>query len=381
MSGFPIIDLVVGMIFIFFLLSIICSSAVELWLSMLSTRAKLLKQWLLHIFDSPALDSHGQPIPLLDSKGVQIIDKNGNPAFTKIGQSIMDHCMVTALSKPGKSTTYIDARNFVSALLDRITISPAAPGTNVVQLPPTKLADYIAAIQKSDLISGELKRTILSFANQAEQAAAVINTIPAAANITNNITTTIKSELDHFNERLEKWYDSNADRLTGTLKRKKVMPTTFILATIITISLNTDSIEISKYLYNNKEASKELAATAMNTYKNYEERITTMQKTDSIPRPADTAAINRLNKSTMQLKQDIDSIHALDIPIGWKGTNVKDLKTFWDYINFRHIVGWLATILAICMGAPFWFDLLNKIANLRGTGPKPSSSSNAGTKS
>jgi len=27
------------------------------------------------------------------------------------------------------------------------------------------------------------------------------------------------------------------------------------------------------------------------------------------------------------------------------------------------------------MGAPFWFDLLNKISNLRGTGTKPQSSS------
>jgi hypothetical protein len=26
------------------------------------------------------------------------------------------------------------------------------------------------------------------------------------------------------------------------------------------------------------------------------------------------------------------------------------------------------------MGAPFWFDILNKIANLRGTGRKPASS-------
>lgn len=106
-----------------------------------------------------------------------------------------------------------------------------------------------------------------------------------------------------------------------------------------------------------------------------------MKETDSIPRPVDTAAINRLNESTKQLKADIDSLHALDIPVGWKGTNVKDLTTFWDYLNFKHIAGWLATILAICMGAPFWFDLLNKIANLRGTGPKPSSSSNADTKS
>jgi hypothetical protein len=40
--------------------------------------------------------------------------------------------------------------------------------------------------------------------------------------------------------------------------------------------------------------------------------------------------------------------------------------------------GWLITALAISLGAPFWFDLLNKFVQLRGTGAKPPASS-AGT--
>jgi hypothetical protein len=36
--------------------------------------------------------------------------------------------------------------------------------------------------------------------------------------------------------------------------------------------------------------------------------------------------------------------------------------------------------LAICLGAPFWFDILNKIANLRGTGPKPVVADDSGGK-
>src|SRR4029077_6545076 len=35
------------------------------------------------------------------------------------------------------------------------------------------------------------------------------------------------------------------------------------------------------------------------------------------------------------------------------------------------IVGWLITIAAISMGAPFWFNLLNKVASLRSTGDPP----------
>src|SRR5215218_9088524 len=116
MSGFPILDLVIGIIFIYFLLSIICSSAVELWLSVRRARAKLLEQWLRRIFDSQALDS----------QGVLKVDGKGKPVT--VGQEIMDHCMVTGLTKRGKSGSYISAETFVSALLDKITIQRKTDG-------------------------------------------------------------------------------------------------------------------------------------------------------------------------------------------------------------------------------------------------------------
>jgi hypothetical protein len=44
-------------------------------------------------------------------------------------------------------------------------------------------------------------------------------------------------------------------------------------------------------------------------------------------------------------------------------------------------IGWLLTAWALCLGAPFWFDMLNKLISLRGTGTKidPSSSGNGNT--
>ena len=38
-------------------------------------------------------------------------------------------------------------------------------------------------------------------------------------------------------------------------------------------------------------------------------------------------------------------------------------KTVWN-----HLLGWIVTVLAISLGAPFWFDVLNKIMNLRNAG-------------
>ncbi len=355
MSSFPILDLVIGIIFIYFLLSIICSSAVELFLSIFKSRASLLENWLKQIFNQPALDSEGKPLNV------------------SVGQAIMDHCMVTALSKKGESTSYIDAENFVSALLDKITIAPSG-ANNTVEFPPANLAGYITAIQNSTLISGELKRTILIFANEASAVSAQSTASPVA-----DIAAPVVSGLELFRDRLEKWFNSNADRLTGTFKRTKVLPLTIIVAVIMVLSLNTDSIEISKYLYNNQAATKELATTAMNSFQNYKDQIDSVLKKDSISNSATATTISELQAKTLQLKNDIDSLHALDLPIGWKAANIKDGKTFTDYL-IKHLAGWLATILAIMMGAPFWFDILNKISNLRGTGPKPASNSDADVK-
>ncbi len=359
MSSFPILDLVIGIIFVYFLLSIICSSAVELCLSIFKSRAGLLEYWLKQIFNLPALDSDGKPLNI------------------SVGQSIMDHCMVTALSKRGKSTSYIAPENFVSALLDKITISPSTTGNNNVELPPANLAGYITAIQNSTLISGELKRTILLFANEASEAAFALKSVPA--NITTTLTTPVKSELQLFRDRLETWYNTNADRLTGTFKRTKALPLTIIVSVIMVISLNTDSIEISKYLYNNQAASKDLATTAMNTFQNYNDQMDTVLKTATTNNAGSATTINQLKTQTIRLQKNIDSLQVLNLPLGWKAANLKDFKSFTDY-SVKHIAGWLATILAIMLGAPFWFDILNKISNLRGSGPKPASDSGADVK-
>ncbi|NNV56152.1 hypothetical protein [Limnovirga soli] len=44
--------------------------------------------------------------------------------------------------------------------------------------------------------------------------------------------------------------------------------------------------------------------------------------------------------------------------------------------NCETFFGWLITAFALCLGAPFWFDLLNKLISLRGAGTKISSSTN-----
>ena len=61
------------------------------------------------------------------------------------------------------------------------------------------------------------------------------------------------------------------------------------------------------------------------------------------------------------------------LPIGWSAKAWVPDPVTW----IERIIGWLITGLAVSLGAPFWFDLLNKFMNIRGTGEKPAKASGA----
>ena len=337
MSGFPILDLVVGMIFIYFLLSIICSSAVEIILSANRIRARVLEEWLRKIF----------------SKEVTIDGKT-----ISLATAIMDHCTTTALSKTGKSTSYIDAKNFTSALLERISYDPSKP-LNI----PAKIQDFVESIQKSDLLPQELKRVFLMYANEA------IETF-------NEVTDKVTSEVDLFRGKIENWFDTSMQRVGGSFKSRYMRPWTFVVAALAAILLNADSMSIAKYLYSNPDARVKLASQAMNDVKDSSlqhylddlKKSTDFTRNDSVKASLEQIQTNiseRVNDVKMA-KQSLEDV----IPLGWDTNNWH--KTTASAGSFLlKLLGLVLTVFAIMMGAPFWFDTLNKISNLRGTGSKP----------
>jgi hypothetical protein len=71
------------------------------------------------------------------------------------------------------------------------------------------------------------------------------------------------------------------------------------------------------------------------------------------------------------------------LPVGWPSgsfleVQIKDeenkekLEWFWNSHNWWVMpVGWLITAIATLFGAPFWFDSLQTVIRLKGTGPSP----------
>ena len=56
------------------------------------------------------------------------------------------------------------------------------------------------------------------------------------------------------------------------------------------------------------------------------------------------------------------------LPVGWEQAPEFSLLSKPTWVMF---IGWLVTASSALFGAPFWFDLLQKMTRLRGTGKKP----------
>jgi hypothetical protein len=62
----------------------------------------------------------------------------------------------------------------------------------------------------------------------------------------------------------------------------------------------------------------------------------------------------------------VERLMAIGVPLGWSAGEAGDAR-YW----LRSAMGWLLTALAISLGAPFWFDVLNRFMHVRSAGRAP----------
>jgi hypothetical protein len=76
----------------------------------------------------------------------------------------------------------------------------------------------------------------------------------------------------------------------------------------------------------------------------------------------------------INLKDTATKLQATGITWGWGNgytVGTKDWKEQNSYDLISKFFGILLTAVAASMGAPFWFDMLNKLINIRAVGKSP----------
>ena len=145
---------------------------------------------------------------------------------------------------------------------------------------------------------------------------------------------------------IEAWYDETMVRVSGWYKRR-VQMLLMVVGLVLAGTLNIDAIHVASALATQPALRTELADQAA------AEAAAAKQANTPAAQEQAIAAHNKLRDSTL--------------PIGWAGG--RPVTDFWNGVLM--IMGWLVTAFAASFGAPFWFDLINKLVPLRSTGAKP----------
>jgi hypothetical protein len=75
-----------------------------------------------------------------------------------------------------------------------------------------------------------------------------------------------------------------------------------------------------------------------------------------------------------QVASDVTDLQQLSIPIGWSAETRPEGGDEWLFRVVFKVLGLLVTAAALTLGAPFWFDVLSKVARLRSVGAPPPAS-------
>jgi hypothetical protein len=73
---------------------------------------------------------------------------------------------------------------------------------------------------------------------------------------------------------------------------------------------------------------------------------------------------NASGPETGPIKDAVEAISTVSLPIGWSEFPKRE-----QWLTMP--LAWLITAFAVSLGAPFWFDLLNKFVNVRASGKAP----------
>ena len=146
------------------------------------------------------------------------------------------------------------------------------------------------------------------------------------------------NKLDCLEDQISDWFDAGMERASGWYQ-KKVQICSFIISTFFVIAVNANTVNIAQALWEDDVLRKKTAATA-----------------EQIPQEDLSSSTNNNTSQTDKITEAKNSF-----PIGWENENIT-LSSFWW---FKSIIGWLITIAAVSLGAPFWFDLIGKISNVR----------------
>jgi hypothetical protein len=292
MFGSEIVDVVIGLMLLYLILSMMASGVNEWISSRLDKRAKDLKDFIDKLIAS-AVEEH---------------------KTTAINDQFYRHPAVGSITESKNLPSYIKNSYFVEAILTAIS------DTSHLITDVAELKVVVENAESNLPKDSELAKLLRAAIDKAD------------------------GEIENVVTYVSDWFDKQMDYVRGIYK-KWTQRNLLLLGLVLALILNADSLFVAEALLRNPS----LRATVVEYAKNFE------ATNDQVP--------------NISLEEAMEKLNEIQLPLGWNSQNLPD----WSKLNTLDMIVWLIkkalgifiTSFAIAQGAPFWFDLLDKITNLR----------------
>jgi triacylglycerol lipase len=309
MFGSVILEVAIGLALAYLLLSLICTAVAE-WLAWrFSWRSQMLYDAVCGMLRGTA-----------------------DTSDDSLARRFFDHDLVHALTGPGrKAPSYLPSHTFAKVLLD-LLLGPVAG--------------------KPDATIHEIRQSIEERASERIAAALRPLTVRAAQSQ--------QPVLAALEGQAARWFDDRMQRLSGNYKRRTQWAVLAAAAAVV-LALNADTFMFARVLIRNDALRAEFVQSAAARVRTEGDRRDVASDVDEPePQPSE-------RDTPPDVPATFEEYAALQLPVGWTAETWPDTRGGF----LLKFAGLLVTITAVSFGAPFWFDVLNKLVNLRSSGAKP----------
>ncbi len=312
MSALPVLEVAIGLSFTYLLLALITTTITEWFTRVSNSRGQVLVQGISQLV------------------GEQ--EKNGGP----LTNAILNHPLIKPLGEQkgaGKKRipSYIPAPLFSRALAD-IYLRQQQPG-----------------------ISED--KTVPKVTPQLQVALQALHASPGTRTLTD--TFPIDPTL------VENWYNEHMERVSGWYKRH-TQSIVLVLSIAITLFTNANTVGLAQRFWTDTPLREAVVESAKVRLQQGPPVQTVEYEDPTTPKPTKpiTPEIGNANQLLPEEQQLLSQM------LGWSGEfeSYQKNRPWWIA---SHLLGWIISAFAISLGAPFWFDTLNKLMTIRSAGRSP----------
>ena len=336
------LDVITGLVLMYLVLSLFCTTINEFIASLAGLRARTLRKTLQQLIDDPTLkklfDDHG----LIDGASVAVSGGNRGRTPTTVPSTAALAAGAPAAPAPAKAAA-------------------SASAWWRVGHPSYISADTVASAMTSSLLGYIRSNQPLPVDATFKDLEDAVKALPVDSNIRDTLSACLvdaDGRIDNFRTRVAAWFDDSMDRLSGSYKRNLQL-ISLAVGLALAVAFNADTLNVAHRLWSDRALAEVISQTAGNMAL---AKDPLDPKTIRASQPQCSSP-----KDDNDLSNDIATMCALNadlrpLPIGW---DPAPANIWWA------LLGWIITAIALTQGAPFWFDLLQKIMQFRATGTKP----------